>query len=215
MSNLPAWRRVLAVVAHPDDESFGLGGVLHAFAAAGAHVSVLCLTHGEASTLGAGDLGAQRPGEAARAAAVLGVESLRVLDYPDSRLADVPLVTLAGTAEQAATDVDGLVAFGPGGVTGHPDHVTASDSALVAASSLGLPILGWVIPSATAAALNAEFPGAAFEGVEAPDLVVEVDRTTQRRACLRHQSQLSPVLWRRLELSDSAEWLVWMVPGER
>ena len=41
---------VAAVVAHPDDESFGLGGVLATFAAQGRLVHVLCLTHGEAST---------------------------------------------------------------------------------------------------------------------------------------------------------------------
>jgi hypothetical protein len=48
---LPRWDRVLAVVAHPDDESFGLGAVLAAVVGEGAEVGVLCLTHGEASTL--------------------------------------------------------------------------------------------------------------------------------------------------------------------
>jgi LmbE family N-acetylglucosaminyl deacetylase len=48
---LPAWTTVLAVVAHPDDESFGLGALLDGFTGAGASVEVLCLTHGEASTL--------------------------------------------------------------------------------------------------------------------------------------------------------------------
>jgi LmbE family N-acetylglucosaminyl deacetylase len=48
---LPVWTSVLAVVAHPDDESFGLGAILDAFTRAGARGEVLCLTHGEASTL--------------------------------------------------------------------------------------------------------------------------------------------------------------------
>jgi len=48
---LPAWGDVLALVAHPDDESFGLGALLASFVAAGSRVSVLCLPHGEASTL--------------------------------------------------------------------------------------------------------------------------------------------------------------------
>jgi LmbE family N-acetylglucosaminyl deacetylase len=43
---LPAWTSVLAVVAHPDDESFGLGAILDAFTGAGARVEVLCLTQG-------------------------------------------------------------------------------------------------------------------------------------------------------------------------
>lgn len=36
---LPAWRSVLAVVAHPDDESFGLGAILSAFADRGGRAS--------------------------------------------------------------------------------------------------------------------------------------------------------------------------------
>jgi LmbE family N-acetylglucosaminyl deacetylase len=46
---------VLAVCAHPDDETFGLGALLAAFADRGAKVSVLCFTRGEASTLGPGE----------------------------------------------------------------------------------------------------------------------------------------------------------------
>ncbi|MFI6402263.1 PIG-L family deacetylase [Streptomyces sp. NPDC050548] len=47
-------RRVPAVVAHPDDESFGLGGLLALLSARGVPTTVLCFTHGEASTLHAG-----------------------------------------------------------------------------------------------------------------------------------------------------------------
>src|SRR6266571_6027002 len=62
-SRLPGWDGVLAVVAHPDDESFGLGAVLAAFVDAGARVAVLCLTHGELSTVHGveGDLSASAP----------------------------------------------------------------------------------------------------------------------------------------------------------
>jgi len=48
---LPAWRSALAVVAHPDDETFGLGAVIDAMTSAGSAVHVLCFTRGEASTL--------------------------------------------------------------------------------------------------------------------------------------------------------------------
>lgn len=58
---LPATDTALVVIAHPDDESFGLGAVLHALVTAGTPVDVLCFTHGEASTLGAAtDLGKMR-----------------------------------------------------------------------------------------------------------------------------------------------------------
>lgn len=49
---VPRATSVLAVCAHPDDESFGLGAALSAFVDSGCATAVLCLTHGEASTLG-------------------------------------------------------------------------------------------------------------------------------------------------------------------
>ena len=49
--SLPVASSVLAVCAHPDDESFGLGAVLHHFVANGADVAMLCFTRGEASSL--------------------------------------------------------------------------------------------------------------------------------------------------------------------
>ena len=52
-ASLPTWGSVLVVIAHPDDESFGLGGLVGALTDTGAEVEVLCFTRGEASTLGA------------------------------------------------------------------------------------------------------------------------------------------------------------------
>lgn len=83
--DLPAVGSVLAVCAHPDDESFGLGAVLSAFAERGVRTSVLCLTHGEASTLGADrcDLHVIRERELSSAAAALGVGGVRLLEFGD------------------------------------------------------------------------------------------------------------------------------------
>lgn len=84
---LPVVRHALVVVAHPDDESFGLGGVLDLLARRGAEVSVLCFTHGEASTLHggrAGDLFQVRQAELAAAADALGVGHTRLALSPPS-----------------------------------------------------------------------------------------------------------------------------------
>ena len=86
---LPPWPAVLAVVAHPDDESFGLGAIIDKMTSAGAAVHVLCYTHGEASTLNqaGADLIRQRARELRQAGAALGVSTVALLDYPDGRLA--------------------------------------------------------------------------------------------------------------------------------
>jgi LmbE family N-acetylglucosaminyl deacetylase len=81
---LPRWRSVLAVVAHPDDESFALGAVLSAFADSGTAVWVLCLTQGVASTLHGvpGDLGVLRQQELSDAADALGVTGVVLRRIP-------------------------------------------------------------------------------------------------------------------------------------
>ncbi len=218
---LPAWPAVLAVVAHPDDESFGLGAVIGALAAGGAAVHILCYTRGEASTLNetSADLRRAREEELTRAGAELGVASVTLLDYPDGRLAQVPPATLAAHAASAAVrdGVSGLLVFDDTGITGHADHRAATAAAVLAGQRAGLPVLAWALPDAVASQLRAE-TGQAFAGQSADliDFCVRVSRSRQRRAALLHASQISPaaVLWRRLQLQGECEHLRWLLPPE-
>ena len=214
---LPAWSSVLAVVAHPDDESFALGAVLDAFARSGATVSVLCFTRGEASSLlgVSGDLALLRAAELQSAAAALGLDSAILGDHPDGALVGVDQGALAAEVSAAIgrSHAEGLVVFDPSGVTGHPDHAAASAAAMRAAAMADLPVLGWTLPREVAERLNDEF-GTGFVGHQPPqiDLTVTVDRDRQRMASLAHASQAVPtsVLWRRLELLGDIENLRWL-----
>ena len=212
---LPPARRLLAVVAHPDDESFGLGGLIAAFVHAGVPVDVLCFTHGEASTLGrhdGEDLGVTRGGELTAAGRVLGVGHTQLLDWPDGQLADQPVTELAVpvAAMVRETGADALLAFDESGVTGHPDHRHATEVARAVARTTGLPLYAWTIPESLADQLNAEFD-TAFAGrpPNELDLAVPSDRARQRRAIACHVSQATdnPVLWRRLELAGDTDHL--------
>jgi LmbE family N-acetylglucosaminyl deacetylase len=210
---LPRVERLLAVCAHPDDESFGLGAVLSAFTAAGTRSAVLCFTQGEASTMGAGeDLGAVRAAELAAAADVLAVVRVDLLSYPDGGLSAVPLDDLTEHVcrAAAASAAELLLVFDEGGITGHPDHCRATEAACVAARREGYAVLAWAIPSAVAGQLNTEY-GTHFVGREDTDLdrKIAVERVRQRAAIACHQSQSTnnPVLWRRLELLGNHEWL--------
>ncbi len=215
---LPRVKEVLAVCAHPDDESFGLGAILAAFSEGGARVGVICFTHGETSTLGAStDLRVVRAKELDHAASVLGVTTVTLLDHADGRLGQVPLAELEDEVVAVASGADLFLAFDSGGITGHPDHVRATEAALGAARRLGCPVLGWVLPEAVSVRRNAEF-GTAFVGREADEVafVVEVDRARQGVAIACHESQSmdNPVLWRRLELLGGQEHLRWLTPPE-
>lgn len=213
---LPGWGRVGVLIAHPDDESFGLGALLAAFVAKGADVCVVCLTKGEASTLGDGadDLAALRREELARAAARLGVLRTHLLDFPDGGLTEVPLGDLVSAATSGLERPDGLLVFDVSGVTGHPDHVRATEAAVLLGRERGIPVLGWTIPAGVARVLHEE-TGAPFTGhpEEQIDLEVTVDREAQLAAVHEHASQAVPgsVLWRRLELLGDREFLRWLV----
>lgn len=218
---LPSWGSVLAVIAHPDDESFGIGAVLSAFTRAG-KVSVLCFTHGEASTVHGvgGDLRLVREAELRAAAQALALDAVTLLAYPDGQLAATPAGVLSAHVITAAEQVaaDGIVVFDPSGVTGHPDHRAATAAALAAAAQLGLPMLAWTLPAKVAATLNAEL-GTTFTGHSAAaiDLQVSVDRARQRTAIRHHPSQAVPssALWRRLELLGDIECLRWLRVPDR
>jgi LmbE family N-acetylglucosaminyl deacetylase len=215
---LPAVRSVLAVCAHPDDESFGLGAALATFDESGTLTAVVCFTHGEASTLGADtpELGGVRAAELAAAASQLGVAGVDLLHYRDGRLINEPLSELTERIHEAATRCgsDLLLVFDEGGITGHPDHCRVTEAAVATARELGIPVLAWVLPERVTSALNLEF-AAGFIGRSNSELdyLVSVDRERQRRAISRHASQApdNPVLVRRLELQGDQEAFRWLL----
>jgi N-acetylglucosamine malate deacetylase 2 len=215
---LPGWSKVLVIVAHPDDESFGLGAIVSLMTATGAAVHILCYTHGEASTLNenSADLDTEREAELQQASTELAAATVTLLDYPDSRLGGIPPVEPAAHVSYLAVrhQPDGLLVDDTG-ITAHPDHQAATRAAVQAATAADLPVLAWALPTTIADRLRAE-TGQPFTGQppDRLDLCIRVDRARQRRAALMHASQISPaaVLWRRLQLQGDCEHLRWLLP---
>ena len=179
-------KKLLAVLAHPDDESLGVGGTLAKYASEGVEVFVLTATRGDAGRYRGHRPGARssrsaalaesaRPGTRA-AAAALGVTDVSLLDYHDGQLdrADPRQVIqdVAGHLGRIRPDV--VVTFGPDGAYGHPDHIAISQfttAAIVVAAEAGTPVakfyyLAW--PASTWAAYEAAVQKlvSAVDGVE-------------------------------------------------
>jgi LmbE family N-acetylglucosaminyl deacetylase len=211
MSILPiAPGSVGAVVAHPDDETFGLGALLANLASEGRAVHLLCFTHGEASTVGATDgLGDIRRRELFDAAGVLGLTDVTLLDFADGSLDVVPHAELDARIDGwLPTDVAALVVLEPQGVTGHADHKAVSRAAERVADERALPVIEWGIDPLTASRLHEEHD-LSFESIgDGPGVHdVRVDRSAQLAAIQRHASQLDddPVVCKVLALRGDTE----------
>jgi LmbE family N-acetylglucosaminyl deacetylase len=133
--------RLLAVLAHPDDESLGFGGTLAKYAAEGIETFVVTATRGEAGRFGSigkghdpEEVGRVREAELRGAAEVLGVREVTVLGFPDSAVDQVPYATAIGAmvAQIRRIRPDVVVTFGPEGAYGHPDHIAVSQFATAA-----------------------------------------------------------------------------------
>src|SRR3954464_10489865 len=131
--------RLMAVLAHPDDESLGAGGTLAKYASEGIDVFLLTATRGDAGRYrghpashpehpGATALAAIREAELRAAASVLGVREVTLLDYHDQHLdrasPQEAIATIASHLKRVRPDV--VVTFGPDGAYGHPDHIAIS-----------------------------------------------------------------------------------------
>lgn len=125
----PTPNRMLVILAHPDDESFAVGGTLAKLSHQGIEVILLTATRGEIGIPGLepGKAGAIREQELLRAAKYLGIR-VYFLDYRDGELSTVDPWKLI---EHIACWIDTvqpqvIITFGPDGVSGHPDHVAIS-----------------------------------------------------------------------------------------
>jgi LmbE family N-acetylglucosaminyl deacetylase len=136
-------RVVLAVFAHPDDESLACGGTLARLTDEGMRVVVMSASHGERGALTGpardDTLGRARLDEMYRAVNALGLAEVVVWDHPDGELRwervaefNAELVTFMRRRRPAA-----VITFGADGLYWHLDHVGIYERTTTAVRSLG------------------------------------------------------------------------------
>ena len=135
---------MLAVFAHPDDESMGAAGLLCRHSRAGVPVHLVCATRGALGWMGKPE-GARpealpeiRTGELSEAAEVLGLAGMTLWDYPDGGVesSDQTEMTARLVAEIARLRPAAVVGWGPDGGYGHPDHICIGKCTDAAVASL-------------------------------------------------------------------------------
>ncbi len=150
-------RTLVFVGAHPDDESFGIGGTLVKYAAAGVNVYYICGTRGEVGDVtpsimrGFETIGDLRWHELENAAQVIGLKEIIHLGYRDSGMAGSPenkhpQALAAAPVEEVAGRIvkefrrlkpEVVLTFDPIGGYHHPDHVAIHNATMMAFKAAG------------------------------------------------------------------------------
>ena len=146
--------RLLAVLAHPDDESLGFGGVLARYAAEGVETQLVTATLGQKGRLrgtppggpghpGPDRMAEMREAELRAAAQVLGIRELVLLRYMDGELDRVDpreaVTRIAAEIRRLKPHV--VITFDPLGAYGHPDHIAICQFTTAAAVAAADPAL--------------------------------------------------------------------------
>ena len=150
---------LLSVLAHPDDESFGMGGTLALYAEKGVQVHLICATRGEAGEVGPEylqayqSIGELREAELRCAAGHLGLAGIHFLDYRDSgmtgsvdndhrdALCQTSLMEVASKVADYIREIKPQVVltFDPIGGYRHPDHIAIHEATVEAFYLAGNP----------------------------------------------------------------------------
>ena len=189
-------RTLLAIFAHPDDESFGAGGTLAKYAADGTRVALICATRGEAGIEGMSpeEAGLVREQELRTAAATLGLAEVRFLGYGDGELAQADPERVVAQLVSAMRDIRPhvVITFGPDGISGHSDHVAIHHLATQAFDQAGLPAQLYYLAHSEATQQGCGVPPppqTAGEPVVAVDVSAHLVKV---QAMQRHASQNPP-----------------------
>ena len=132
---------LLGIFAHPDDESFNIGGILAMASKEHIATHLLCLTAGEMGIkhyhLQGRELQNIRKKELHRTKGILGIKSVHIADLPDTRLyynQRKAEKVIRQYIEKLQPSV--VITHDPSGLSGHPDHITTSLCVKRIASSL-------------------------------------------------------------------------------
>lgn len=198
---------LLVIIAHPDDEAFGMAGTLAQAAAAGVRTALICATRGEAGqSAGLAEtrqaLSALRSEELRCSAATLGVSDLVLLDYPDGGAESWDMAALVRelTTHIRCIAPDVVVTFDDQGITRHPDHMAVHRAVRLAleaaADRLGVRRLFYQVITCPEEA-SPEGPTYACVSPEAVDVTVDIRAVepVKRAALACHRTQAADTSW--------------------
>ncbi len=147
-------RSILLSFAHPDDEAFLTAGTACKYRAEGARVVLSTATLGDAGKAGdppvclPEELPAVRKAELLAAAAILGIDDVRLLGHRDRQLASVDPDTIREQLVRIIRECRPavVITFDPNGTNFPPDHIAisrfTSDAIAVAADPRWFPAAG-------------------------------------------------------------------------
>lgn len=127
-----AGKVILAVFAHPDDETTAAGGTIARHVRDGGVAHLVCATRGEMGTLGSNglvlqreELGAVRERELRGVLRSYGAQPPVMLGYRDAEVKDAPFEEIVGKVAEVMQRVrpDVVLTFGPLGISRHDDHI--------------------------------------------------------------------------------------------
>jgi LmbE family N-acetylglucosaminyl deacetylase len=228
-------RTILAVFAHPDDESLACGGTLARLADAGAHIVLLCASKGELGSLDGqrpdDELGRTRVRELREAAATLGIAEALIFDHPDGNIRWARVTELHAQIAMALKryEPSAVITFGEDGLYWHADHIGIHERTTSAVGLMGdaapplyyvtMPVgtmraivnaaaaRGWTAPSHGFWSL---VPDAFGDSARPPTLTVDVtDSVPRKLAAIRcHHSQMDS--GHPFDMIDDAEARRWL-----
>lgn len=124
-------KRLLAIFAHPDDESLRLAGILSKAYEEKLETYLICLTKGEIGVvekrISKNKLKSLREKELQKASKILNITKTFILDFPDGELTNLQLeleLALKRYIKRLKPGI--LITHDPSGMSGHPDHITSS-----------------------------------------------------------------------------------------
>lgn len=185
--SLAPGQSVLAVGAHPDDETLAMGATLAHLAMDGVPVHVLSATSGEAALDHVGhhvpELARLRRTELLAAGRALRAESALALDLPDGFLQQ-HTETLVDAVLQAVTQHSPAMLMTLWRADPHPDHQAAAQAVLRAGEAVGLPVVElplwavhWTDPAQVSSSVVALRPAASARLAKAHALAAYASQT--------------------------------------
>ena len=125
--------KILVLSAHPDDETFGMGGTIRKYSDLGAEIEIFVVTDGASAQYSDKKMIEVRKESCLQAGKKLGVKNCTFLNFPDGKLDTIPTLDVTKKIEEKISSMKPQIIFTTPDNDGHQDHKKVHDCTLIAA----------------------------------------------------------------------------------